>query len=1458
MGVGFAIFSQGFCLPPSRFASLPVRIRPFPAACRALVACAVVFVAASSYAQNTTNLTAAWQPIGPDSILSPTYGNLTGRVTALALDLNDTTGNTLFLGATGGGVWKSTNAAGPLANVTFTPLTDTLPVFSPNAGSGTLASLSIGALAIQPVANPVLLAGTGDPNDATNSYYGEGLLRSTDGGLTWSLIQGSQDGANGSHSFIGLSTAAIAFSTTTPALAVAAFGTSPQSAIVNAAHTSSIPGLYYSTDAGVTWQMAIVQDGTTIVQQPQPLGTGQVGNAATALVWNPLRKLFFAAIRSHGYYSSPDGITWTRLASQPGTGLTTANCPSATPGANCPIFRGALAAQPLTGDLYALTVSANNTDQGLWQDLCNVSNNACTAPAPVFATRIDNGAFELSGSTILAQGAYNLNLLAAPAAGNSTLLFAGTIDLYRCMIAAGSSTCSLRNTTNALDGCNAPAAVFPSQHALASLSLSTRNPTLFLGNDGGLWRSLDGVAETGSACAATDKTHFDNLNAAIATGGSLGMVTGFAQHPIVRNTLLAGLGAVGSAATTGTAGAWPQLSAGEGGYPLLDATTPSNWFLTIGAGVNLAPCSLGGSCTATNFAPPAAIGAAQTGNDSALLDAPNLLDPANTTLLLTGTCRVWRGPAQNGAAWNSANAISHALDGSATPCTGASPLIRALAAGGSSSGSPVASQVIYAGVAGALDGGGSVPGHLFVTRNANAATPIWTDTTLPNAGQFDVSSIFVDAHDPTGATVYVTLQGFSVPHLYRSTDFGTTWTNLNRNLPASPANAVLVDPNDANTVYVATDATVYVTQAINTCPTTNCWSPLGTVLPNAPVIALQAAVQMATGDGRFGMLRAATYGRGLWQTPLLTAVSPAQPAMTVSPASLTFGAQPVSTQSAAQTITLTSTGNAPVIFTTPALTGDFALSANTCTTALPAGSTCTLSLVFAPTAIGARSGLLTIYANVAGGQATVTLAGTATAPASVLLTPASLTFAATLINQTTAAQIITLANTGGSTATLQTPLLTGDFAFSANTCGSTLAASTACALSITFTPTATGIRSGTLSITDSAGTQTAQLTGTGNAPATDALSPLALTFPTQQITTASGPQTVTLANAGGVPLTLIAASVTPGDFAVTNACGASLAARSSCALSVIFTPTATGARTATLTVTDQFRSQTVALTGTGIAPPAVSLTPASLSFAATGVGLASPAQALMLTNNGGLPLNIAGFNIGANFLIASSTCGNTLAAAAVCTLQIVFAPAAAGALRSALILADNATPATQTVNLAGTAIDFSLAPSGTTTATLSSGAAVTYNLLFSSLSTLSGSVPLTCTGAPAHASCIVSPATPQLGQTVPIAVVINTGLAQSTLPPHPFARRDATIVLALFLPLCLLLPRRRARKLFSASACAFALLSLSACGTGRYIPGNTSTTTTAATPTANGTYNLTVSGTTAGLTHSVGLTLIVQ
>ena len=790
-------------------------------------------------------------------------------------------------------------------------------------------------------------------------------------------------------------------------------------------------------------------------------------------------------------------------------------------------------------------------------------------------------------------------------------------------------------------------------------------------------------------------------------------------------------------------------------------------------------------------------------------------------------------------------------------------------------------------MAGTLDGGQTRGGHVFVTKSANTASgaTAWTDAALgrvsndfANAGVFnalgfDISSIAVDTHDSSGATVYATVMGFgSSAHLYQSTDFGAHWLNISSNLPSAPANAVIVDPNDANTLYVALDTGVYATQNVNTCSSVNCWSVLGTALPNSPVVALAAAPNLPTGDGRVGMLRAGTYGRGLWHIPLLTAASPLKPAITVSAVTLTFATQQVATQSDVQTLTITSTGNAPVTFSTLALTGDY-VEDDTCTgQTISVGSACTVALRFAPTAVGPRVGQLTLFANVANGQATYALNGQASAPASVVLTPLSLTFSSATVNAALPAQTITVSNTGGTSATLSTPVVTGDFFLSASTCGSTLPPQNGCSLSVGFQPTASGKRSGTLSVVTSVGSLTAQLTGSGNAPATDTLTPNALTFSQQAIGSNSTPQAVVLTNAGDVPLTLIAAAVSPGDFAVINACGNSLAAHSSCTINVAFVPTTIGSRTATLTVTDQFRYQTVSLSGSGIAPAGVSLSPVTFTFAATGVGLAAPTQQLTLTNNGGLPLHIQGTALtGSDFTVAATNCAATLDPGAVCNYIVRFTPTAPGPRAGTLTLTDDGGSGSQTATLSGTGVDFTIALGGPPAASVLSGDSATFPLLLDSTTGLSGTVAFTCSGAPAHSMCTVFPANAPLGSTVSIAVTLQTGLSTARLrgpagelaPGSSGSKRTGEVLLAFGLP-CLLvagIPSRRGRQLRSLPLLLLLALPLcllgNGCGASRVIP-QTGAGGSAVSVTPAGVYNITVAGTSTGVTHTVALSLTVK
>ena len=303
-----------------------------------------------------TAATPTWQPLGPPAVLTPGFGLVTGRVAALALDPSDSTGNRLYVGTTGGGVWVAQNAGTSNASsIVFTPLTDALGAL--NGVSD--ASISIGALSVQPGATGMILAGTGDPNDVLDSYYGGGILRSTDSGNTWSLISRTSYLAQGlgvrDVRFLGEGFAGFAWSTTNSQLVVAAVSQAYEGTLVNAVQPgNSYQGLYYSSDSGATWHLATITDGNgNYVQGPLAAFAAPDGNAATSVMWNPVRRLFMAAVRFHGYYQSVDGITWTRMTAQPGAGLTTLLCP-ANPGSigsiACPIYRGTLTVNPSTGD----------------------------------------------------------------------------------------------------------------------------------------------------------------------------------------------------------------------------------------------------------------------------------------------------------------------------------------------------------------------------------------------------------------------------------------------------------------------------------------------------------------------------------------------------------------------------------------------------------------------------------------------------------------------------------------------------------------------------------------------------------------------------------------------------------------------------------------------------------------------------------------------------------------------------------------------------------------------------------------------------------------------------------------------------------------------------------------------------------------------------------------------------
>ncbi|HEV2424062.1 MAG TPA: choice-of-anchor D domain-containing protein [Terriglobia bacterium] len=312
------------------------------------------------------------------------------------------------------------------------------------------------------------------------------------------------------------------------------------------------------------------------------------------------------------------------------------------------------------------------------------------------------------------------------------------------------------------------------------------------------------------------------------------------------------------------------------------------------------------------------------------------------------------------------------------------------------------------------------------------------------------------------------------------------------------------------------------------------------------------------------------------------------PVASVSPASLpAFAGQLVGTSSPAQVLTVSNTGTAALTISSVALSGtnsaDF-LESSACGTSVAAGSSCTINVTFTPAATGTLSATLTVTDNnngVSGSAQTVSLTGTGTQPA-VKLSASTLSFSNENVGTASAVQPVTITNSGTAALVLTSITASGDFTVS-NPCGSSLGVGASCTVNVSFKPAAVGSRTGVMTIADDAvpATQKVSLSGTGLG-AEASLSVSTLTFGAELAGVTSSAQSVTLKNTGNAALT-ISGIAAGGDFAETNTCGSSLAAGASCTVSVTFAAKAGGARTGSLTLTDNAvgGNQTVALSGTG-------------------------------------------------------------------------------------------------------------------------------------------------------------------------------------------------------------------------------------------------------------------------------------
>jgi phospholipase C len=298
-----------------------------------------------------------------------------------------------------------------------------------------------------------------------------------------------------------------------------------------------------------------------------------------------------------------------------------------------------------------------------------------------------------------------------------------------------------------------------------------------------------------------------------------------------------------------------------------------------------------------------------------------------------------------------------------------------------------------------------------------------------------------------------------------------------------------------------------------------------------------------------------------------------------------FGGQAVGTSSPSYNLTLTNWGTSKVTIDKLAIAGDFSYKSSCTGKTLGSGNLCYVTITFNPTAMGPRTGTLTITDTDASSPQVVNLAGIGSQGELSVYYP-GLSFSTRAFGTTSAPKPVNLTNVGSTPLTISSVQVVGGFA-QTNNCGTSLAPGAMCTFKVTFRPTtATSVPAwktffGNLIINDSdpASPQMVLLGGTGTAVTP---SPGSLTFAGQAVGTTSAPLPVKVTNSGSNTLTFGGIQVT-GDFAETDNCLGGVIPKGNCTIQVTFTPSATGTRTGTVVLNDNDGAspQTITLTGTG-------------------------------------------------------------------------------------------------------------------------------------------------------------------------------------------------------------------------------------------------------------------------------------
>jgi hypothetical protein len=833
----------------------------------------------SAYASNASQQN-MWMPLGPQpTAATEFYGNVSGRVTALAADPCDATGNTVYAGGADGGVWVSFNAfkGNP---ATWQPLTDNQP------------SLATGALAINPAScgnfnghaqSKLIIVGTGESNFAQDNIYGAGVLHSTDGGQTWIQDSTFTGPATRGEFASGPYVAALAIqpNNPNPVIFAAVQGTD------FSAGGSLRSGVYRSADSGAHW---------TRTQPGSASAADGPFNPATDVVFDasdPTGKTVYAALGDprgdsdpkasctakpcNGVYVSTDsGQSWNRLS-----GVDAVSNASAYGRISLALAPGA--SPPSSALFVAIADAATDSD-----NLLNVLSGTGILPdgsGPAFTAVFPNSNLPDFCEPLCY---YDMKLAAVPGSSGS-LVFAGG-SAHPHFTGAASGTSSIYRSSDggrswqdfSADGSGNNTFAHVDVHAFDfAMGAGSQILGIFVGNDGGVWVSPDAF----NAATATGNQHWNDLNTITGSANTALNITqfypGVSLHPTTDQIIYGGTQGNDVQEFSGSL-SWSGAEACpyDGGYTAIDQQVPSTVYASCsylaGPGTlnkntqSGAPGNDGINWVAIDF---------NNGidfSDNADFIPPFVIDAMNGQNLYFGTFRLYQ-TTNAGTSWA-------AISGDLTT-NSSQNFITTIAV------APSDSNTLYAGTS---------DGLIWQTSLALQGATDIRDVKQVNQPGRQVSAIAIDSFTPK--SVFVAYSGFSCPgvlgcdglgHLFFSDNSGAAWTKVDGNLPDVPVNDIVLDPEDStdNTVYVATDAGVYAS-ANASAGSGSTWTILQTGLPNSQVLSLRLNAASRT-------LVAATHGRGAWNIKLPTA------SKMISLASL----NPVSAIAGGGAFLLTATGN---------------------------------------------------------------------------------------------------------------------------------------------------------------------------------------------------------------------------------------------------------------------------------------------------------------------------------------------------------------------------------------------------------------------------------------------------------------------------------------------------------------------------------------------------------------------